>query len=669
MQLNTLIEILIQMKISIVAMWGMGHDSFNGIQRLIKRLKHHEFPLERLVILTSQTGLEWSYTGYLNELFLMPYLAKENIRLIQIIKAGPAVRDRYTVLDDSRSPRKLWLYGRSTPPLSPMSENIPYDVEPLSSPLHPLWNPDAIWDLDYRPENFGPVDSYMDLDYLPTRLSANNTFHVRRSHRHHVCRLPADYPALASQQSVFNPIEQASSINQILQQVSINEYYLLNGTLPQFRNTRRECSEKFKANNNEAVVVDIVAPKTWSLGQNLLSVGGLPQFAADGRICSNQYKQECAKQAIEDKVTVHREHSLGKDLLQGGVVPQARSGEGRGKCSAKAKQVTCNTWVDEASLTTISSKQVFDQVTLSNKELLHSGIASEPTEWRSVGSGKDKVRLEFNVHDPNKAVSLPPYVVVCIFFNADEKYRRDRAEFAIAKKREERKQPVKPKVYRIDVYPLIEEGITRSQLEQENRETCGEPHMRSACSVCCFAGICGTDEEVLEKHRNMPIESGLPMVMEFIARILNSKQTLFPGSRGLIEMNMADGNWEALMNFQARLEALQWSIYRVQRLTGGTPYRRTQILATGDCQAMQEQFEDVCRKHNAYLACDTCDGMTRGWIEYRDYTTETVKRGKAVTVTHTVQDLIVLCPAVPVEKHRSGWYKAWTAAHTEQLTI
>lgn len=33
MQLNTLIEILIEMKISIIAMWGMGHDSFNGIQR------------------------------------------------------------------------------------------------------------------------------------------------------------------------------------------------------------------------------------------------------------------------------------------------------------------------------------------------------------------------------------------------------------------------------------------------------------------------------------------------------------------------------------------------------------------------------------------------------------------------------------------------------------
>lgn len=637
--------------VSIVCMWGLGQDSFNGILRLIQQLKAQGYPLKKLCVLVSMTGLEWSYSaGYLNELFFLPILAQEEIRLLQIIKAGPTVADKYTILDDSRNPRKLWLYGRATPPLSPMSENIEYDVSGLYSPLHPLWSPDAVWDLNYRPENFGPPDPYVDQD-LNTNFE-NSIFTVERSHRHHVCSL------INSTASTY-PCREAIARSRD----GMGGYYLAQGTLPQFRSTRRDCSEKFKGIVSETAVEDI-----WSLGQQLLQVGGIPQYAADGRVCSNRFKQEGSGQIIDDEFG--GEHSLAKDLLTGGVVPQARSSEGRGKCSSKLKQIPSNAWVEDAAIVSVREDLSVDLATISDEELIHLEIAAEPTEWRSVQIDRDKIKLEFNVRDPYKAVALPPYVTVCIFFNDDEENRRKRGEFAVFEKQKNRKQPLKPKVYRLMRYPLQEYGVGRKQLERENQLFCQEPHSRSACSICCFAGICGTDQEVFSKHRRMPNESGFACLIELNARILNSKQTTFPGSRGLIEMVQQDGNWEALLNLQARLDALPWAIYRVQRLTGGTPYRNTQILKLGSRQELEAQFSSICQQHNAYLCCDTVDGLNRGWIEYREYSTQKLnKNNQWDEIRHTVQDLIVLCPALPIEKRRSGWHRAWAEAHQTQMEI
>lgn len=646
--------------VPIVCMWGLGNDSFNGILRLIRQLEQQGYPLSKIVVLCAMTGLEWSVSaGFLNECFFLPILARKQIRLLQIIKGGPSVRDRYTVLDDSRTPRKLWLYGRATPPLSPMSEQIAYDINGLYSPLHPLWSPDAVWDLTYRPENFGPPDPYVEHDHDPEVIQGNLIYNVARSHRHASCPLPT---SLDSDCADFGE-------NQQKPEAPMGTYYLEQGTLPQFRSTRRDCSLKFKGTLGESAI-ESTLEQTWSLGQNLLQVGGLPQFAAAGNVCSNQYKQEGSGQLIEDQFG---EHSLGKDLLTGGVVPQASRGEGRGKCSNKSKSVPTNTWVDEASTQIMVKDDLnIDLAVISDDDLMHLEIATAETEWRTVGSGKDKIKLEFNVTDPNKAIALPPYVVVLIFFNNDahEHNRRKRGEFSVSEKQKKRKQPRKPKVYRIMRYPLQEYGVGRKQLELENQIFCGEPMDRSACSICCFSGICGTDNEVFAKHSRMPIESGFACLIEYNARMLNSKQTTFPGSRGLIEMNQMQGNWENLLNLEDRLNALPWAIYRVQRLTGGTPYRNTEILSTGNHQTLQAQFPVICEQLGATLTCDPIDGITRGCIEYREEERLTLdKKNRWVPVKHTVQDLVVMCPALPIEKRRPGWKKAWEEAHLTRLEI
>ena len=261
-------------------------------------------------------------------------------------------------------------------------------------------------------------------------------------------------------------------------------------------------------------------------------------------------------------------------------------------------------------------------------------------------------------------------MVVLIFFNGDEQRRQDRAEFAISKK-QARKQPKRPAIYRLDRCPLLEAGVGRETIEQENREALGEAQDRSACSCCPFFGICGPSDEVLGKHRAMPNESGFSLFLENgITRRLNERQTLYPDGRAQLDMVQEDGNWEAIMNYQARLDAVEWGLYRVQRLTGGTPYRRTQVLKTGTRAAMEEALTDYCEQHQVEVIEGERDGIRRGWIEFREYRRDVVnKKGKTVSTRFTVQDLLVACPHVVDVKHRPGWEKVWGDAHSQQQSV
>src|SRR5579883_1905230 len=508
----------------VVAMWGLGADGLDGFRRLLQQTDADRgYPLSALIVLVSMTVAEWSYTGYQAEMYALPLFAKHRLRVVQIVKGGSKVSDGYVVLSDTRAPRKLWLYGWATPPLSPLSEGIPYHREPLYSPLHPLWSPEATWDLAYRPENFGPPDPYQALDELPGALSGQLTFHVRRTHRHYVSRLPGFDPSLESLQvssAVHGlgdyvtrggnvpqyspdrrscserykgvPLDQSTEhIGQLLGHTGMGQYYAAMGSVPQFSEAARDCSPKFKGTLLDDCAADLTGPATakgyFGLDDNLLRLGQVPQYAANGRLCSNQYKAENLGQFITNPTAVEGTYGLGESILESGCVPQVSQGKGRGKCSDKHKTVTCDQWLGQ-----VRPKK--------------GGNTPPGTHWKAIESGKRATRYLFHKDGDHVAVPLPPFVVVLIFFNGDEQRRQDRAEFAGSRK-QARKQPQRPAIYRLNRCPLLEDGVGRETIERANRAAIGEAQDRSACSCCPFFGICGPSDEVLGKHRAMPNES------------------------------------------------------------------------------------------------------------------------------------------------------------------
>ncbi len=557
---------------------GMGCDSFERLHQWLTNPNSRDFDLADLIVLTAMTGNEFSKTGELMERHLFPLLAAANVRTVQVMKAGPHVRDGYTVLDDSRAPTKCWLYGWSTPPFSEHSAPIPYDRAPLLSPLHPLWHPDIEQDL----------------------------------HEGLWAQPPEWDDGLAGGSGL-----------------SLGQHFTQQGTVPQYREKRRDCSFKSKGTNLDAATIDLVlgAP-TLALGENLISTGAIPQYGGQGRICSDQHKAEELQQATVALVNGNNDrpnstHSLGSDLLAGGAIPQTRRGKGSGKCSDKAKQVVCNQWVDQVALTN-GADPVLD--------------AAAPITY------------------PHS--ELPPYVKTAVFFNADETYRQERGEFAQEKKRQKLKRPRKPPIYRINWYPSIAAGVTRAHNEAYAARIAGEDFWRSACTFCPFSAISGPKEEVLIKHRLLPNESGYALLLEYISRCLNERQTLYPKGRSLYQMILDDGNWEALENFMARRDALGWALYRVQRIYGkAVPWRRTQILATGTRDEMNQEFIHHGKALGATPFKGKDDGIWRAWIESRQL-------GYC-----EVQDMLVVCPHVPIEKHRPGWAQQWHGLHNQQVNL
>jgi hypothetical protein len=67
--------------------------------------------LSELIVLTSQTGDEFLETGRDVEHYILPLLREHKIRFVQIARRGHLEADGITVLDDTRSPEKVYLDG------------------------------------------------------------------------------------------------------------------------------------------------------------------------------------------------------------------------------------------------------------------------------------------------------------------------------------------------------------------------------------------------------------------------------------------------------------------------------------------------------------------------------------------------------------------------------
>ena len=101
----------------VVLSYGLGEDSTAIILRWLEDPSSRDFDLSELAIVTAMTGNEWERTRGAVETLVLPRLAAAGVRFIQaartrrhVTKAG----DGIVILDDSRSPSKLYLEGDYT---------------------------------------------------------------------------------------------------------------------------------------------------------------------------------------------------------------------------------------------------------------------------------------------------------------------------------------------------------------------------------------------------------------------------------------------------------------------------------------------------------------------------------------------------------------------------
>lgn len=91
--------------------YGLGADSTAILLRWLTDPTSRDFALEDLIVITAMTGDEFTDTRELVEAEILPRLAAHRVRYVQIARGGPTVGDGVVVLDDSRSPYRLYAEG------------------------------------------------------------------------------------------------------------------------------------------------------------------------------------------------------------------------------------------------------------------------------------------------------------------------------------------------------------------------------------------------------------------------------------------------------------------------------------------------------------------------------------------------------------------------------
>ena len=96
---------------SVVLSYGLGVDSTAILLRWIHDPASRDFDLSDLLVITAMTGDEWTLTGQLVQDHVLPLMRAHGIRYVQVARATASQTDGVAVLDDTRSPERLFLRG------------------------------------------------------------------------------------------------------------------------------------------------------------------------------------------------------------------------------------------------------------------------------------------------------------------------------------------------------------------------------------------------------------------------------------------------------------------------------------------------------------------------------------------------------------------------------
>jgi len=91
--------------------FGMGTDSTALLLRWLLEPATRPCDLSEILIITAQTGDEWSATGALVTRYVLPLMRDHGLRFAQVARKSRSQADGIVVLDDTRHPERLYLEG------------------------------------------------------------------------------------------------------------------------------------------------------------------------------------------------------------------------------------------------------------------------------------------------------------------------------------------------------------------------------------------------------------------------------------------------------------------------------------------------------------------------------------------------------------------------------
>ncbi|WP_328373015.1 hypothetical protein OG800_49515 (plasmid) [Streptomyces sp. NBC_00445] len=259
-------------------------------------------------------------------------------------------------------------------------------------------------------------------------------------------------------------------------------------------------------------------------------------------------------------------------------------------------------------------------------------------------------------------------------YNADESKRAAEANRHQAR----RDKQAGTRTFALD-YPLIRLGLDRKGVQGYVKERLGVAMSKSYCPVCPFSGVCSPQPDHLKRLRKYPDLAARVLRLEYVSMALNDNSSLYKDDT-LHKRVIDDCNTDALGQFEARLDAEEWAVYRLQRAYTagrrpechtahgkrcskpecrdskfkGTVYRSVKTVRTGS-RAQAGAF-----LHNAATALDrpvehSTDAHGAGIDRVRT-------RVRPDSKTYgTVEDFYVIAPAGVQDKARDGFTSVWAA--------
>ena len=95
----------------VILSYGLGVDSTAILLRWLLEPETRDFDLSDLTVVTAMTGDEWSLSGQLVQRYMLPLMAEHGVRYVQLARTTGSTTEGITILDDSRTPTRLYLEG------------------------------------------------------------------------------------------------------------------------------------------------------------------------------------------------------------------------------------------------------------------------------------------------------------------------------------------------------------------------------------------------------------------------------------------------------------------------------------------------------------------------------------------------------------------------------
>ncbi|WP_247673358.1 hypothetical protein [Micromonospora sp. C51] len=99
------------MSLPVMLSMGMGVDSSALLARWLLDPSARDFDLDDLVVVTAMTGDEYARTGELMQQYMLPLMAAQGVRYVQLARAGQSDDCGYEVLSDSRRTSRMVMQG------------------------------------------------------------------------------------------------------------------------------------------------------------------------------------------------------------------------------------------------------------------------------------------------------------------------------------------------------------------------------------------------------------------------------------------------------------------------------------------------------------------------------------------------------------------------------